>query len=131
LHAGLLASLVVVACSGAVTALGDTLFPIHGARLPPSGHFLVQLRVVHPILACLVMALGVVVAVRAWRIVAARSWALGVGCLCGAQLLIGLTNIALDAPGWLQLLHLLVAQLLWISAVMLAIDARPPSPLVE
>jgi heme A synthase len=43
-----------------------------------------------------------------------------VGCLAVVQLGLGGLNIALNAPGWLQLTHLLSAQLLWISAVLLS-----------
>lgn len=123
--AALLVALALVAASGAVTALGDTLFPVpergrallHGAE-----HFLVQLRVVHPILAC-VAGVGAVALAR--HLLSrdlpsgARPWALALATLSALQLLLGALNIWLRAPGWLQLTHLLLAQLLWISAVLL------------
>ncbi|MBM3495673.1 MAG: heme A synthase, partial [Armatimonadetes bacterium] len=52
-----LASLVVVGASGAVTALGDTLFPARtlGEALrddaSPTAHLLVRMRVLHPVVA--------------------------------------------------------------------------------
>jgi cytochrome c oxidase assembly protein subunit 15 len=119
---GLLLSLVLVAASGAVTALGDTLFPVHaadGSLLPPAEHFLVQLRVVHPVLACGVVSLAILSAYHFARTPSTRPWALALGGCATLQLVAGAINIALNAPGWLQLIHLLGAQLSWISAVLL------------
>jgi heme A synthase len=121
----LLGALALVAASGAVTALGDTLFPVPergGALLHGSEHFLVQLRVVHPILACVAGCAAVaLVRLLLGRGLSsgARPWALALGALSALQLVLGTVNIWLHAPGWLQLLHLLLAQLLWISAVLL------------
>jgi cytochrome c oxidase assembly protein subunit 15 len=115
----LLVGLVLVAASGAVTALGDTLFPVSAGVEHPRDHFLVQLRVLHPLLACFMVCASVLCAVRFARLPRCRPWALGLGVTAGAQLVIGALNIALSAPGWLQLGHLLGAQLAWISAVLL------------
>jgi heme A synthase len=115
--AALLGGLLVVASSGAVTALGDTLFPVSAS--PPDDHFLVRLRVVHPLIACLVTALAVWIALRVEPVPGLSRRARLLGVLSGAQLLLGAVNVALDAPGWMQLVHLLAAQLLWISAVLL------------
>jgi cytochrome c oxidase assembly protein subunit 15 len=115
----LLIGLVLVAASGAVTALGDTLFPVSAGAEHPQGHFLVQLRVLHPLLACFMVCASVLCAVRFARFPRCRPWALGLGITAGVQLVVGASNIALSAPGWLQLVHLLGAQLAWISAVLL------------
>ena len=116
---GVLVGLGIVAASGAVTALGDTLFPV-GSPQSLSDHFLVQLRVVHPILAS-ALVLGAVGWAR-WigGVSAARPWAMAVGALALLQLALGAVNIVLRAPGALQLAHLLIAQLLWIGAVLAA-----------
>jgi len=45
---------------------------------------------------------------------------MAVGALALLQLALGAVNIVLRAPGALQLAHLLIAQLLWISAVLAA-----------
>ncbi len=56
LGAGLL-GMLVIGMSGAITALGDTLFPVKSlaegfvADLDPNAHFLVRLRVYHPVIA--------------------------------------------------------------------------------
>ncbi|MEY2930127.1 MAG: hypothetical protein RL033_876 [Pseudomonadota bacterium] len=126
----LLIALALVAASGAVTALGDTLFPVAeraSSLLQGPEHFLVQLRVVHPILACLTGCAAVALARQVLGRAASysversaeRSWAVALGGLSALQLLLGAANIWLRAPGWLQLTHLLLAQLVWISAVLL------------
>jgi cytochrome c oxidase assembly protein subunit 15 len=130
LSVALLVGLVLVAASGAVTALGDTLFPVSAVLpsalpgssggAPPPDHFLVQLRVLHPLLACFMVCASVLGAMRFARVPRCRPWALGLGAAAGAQLVLGALNIAFRAPGWLQLAHLLGAQLAWISAVLLA-----------
>jgi heme A synthase len=114
----LLGLLVLVAASGAVTALGDTLFPVNGTAVP-ADHFLVQLRVLHPLLACFVVCACILVGLRFAREPGCRPWALGLVTLSSVQLVFGALNIALHAPGWLQLGHLLGAQLTWICAVLL------------
>jgi heme A synthase len=42
-----------------------------------------------------------------------------------AQVLLGLLNIALLAPGWMQILHLLVAQVLWVLAWITTVECWP------
>lgn len=115
----LLGLLVLVAATGAVTALGDTLFPVHGVMAVPADHFLVQLRVLHPVLACFVVCACILLGVRFAQEPGCRPWALGLVVLASVQLVVGALNIALHAPGWLQLGHLLGAQLTWICAVLL------------
>jgi heme a synthase len=124
-----LVGLGLVAATGAVTALGDTLFPVPlaaelagagGEALPPADHFLVQLRVLHPVLACGLVVAAVGLARLLASVPRVRPWAIRLGVLAVLQLVLGGVNVLLRAPGWLQLSHLLVAQLLWISAVLAA-----------
>lgn len=129
--AGLLL-LMLAGASGAVAALGNTLFPAEtlaeGFRMDfdPSSHILVRLRVWHPVLALL--AAGWLAAVSAILFSsgarATRVWAGVTAALAVLQAAAGLANFALLAPGWMQLLHLLLADLLWMAAVMLAVS-RP------
>jgi heme A synthase len=113
--------IVLVAASGAVTALGDTLFPVNGAGglVAPPDHFLVELRVIHPILACFVVCGALLLSARLAHEPRCRFWALALGVLSAVQLVMGASNIALNAPAWLQLAHLLGAQLAWLSVVLL------------
>jgi heme a synthase len=131
---GVLIGLLLVAATGAVTALGDTLFPVPlsgatAATLRPfADHFLVQLRVLHPVLACGLVVATVGLAKLLASVPNVRPWALALGALALLQLLIGVVNVLLRAPGWLQLAHLLVAQLLWISAVLAAQEVWRSAP---
>lgn len=136
LAAGLLA-LVATCMTGAVTALGDTLFPVGATageglfermtdELSPANHFLVRLRIIHPVVA--VVAAGIVYGVGAWareHARDARTPRLARGLQHGvvAQVVLGLLNIGLAAPGWMQLLHLLLAQVVWIAAVLTTVSA--------
>jgi cytochrome c oxidase assembly protein subunit 15 len=49
-----------------------------------------------------------------------RRCAFAAGGLVLLQLLAGLVNVFLLAPVWLQIVHLLLADLLWIALVLLA-----------
>jgi heme A synthase len=129
----LLAGMLVVGVTGAVTALGDTLFPAaslaDGLRqdLSPAAHFLVRFRVLHPALAVavglcvLIAAPGLVARVPEGPMPRPSSETLGraLGALVLLQWAAGIANVLLLAPIWLQLVHLLLADLLWISLVLL------------
>ena len=109
-------ALVFIFATGAVTALADTLFPATGQVDAGAQHFLTRLRVLHPILAIAVVA-AAGIAVRG-RGVATPLRNLGILTL--VQLGLGLLNIVLKTPLWLQILHLAVADLIWISYVWLS-----------
>ncbi len=132
---GLLA-LLVTSMTGAVTALGDTLFPVAtGAQglldhvrddLSSANHFLVRLRIVHPVVA--VVAAGVLYGVGAWAREYTRDpitprLARGLQHAIVAQVIVGVLNIGLAAPGWMQLVHLLMAQIVWMAAVLTTVSA--------
>jgi heme A synthase len=128
---GLLGAMVVGA-SGAVTALGDTLFPAGSLAegiqqdLSPTAHFLVQLRVVHPILAILVGAYTIFAGFSAAArrpSPTTRRFALALAAIFTTQILIGVANIALLAPVYIQLIHLLMADLVWLTLVLAAATA--------
>jgi heme A synthase len=127
-----LLSLLAVGASGAIAALGDTLFPPRTLReglaqdLSPTAHLFVRLRVLHP-----VMALGAAAIVLATagmlRVVRPSPRVLrlarAVAALVLVQLCAGLLNVALLAPVWMQLVHLLLADAVWISVVLLGWEA--------
>jgi len=75
------------------------------------------------VLACGAVLLGLAVARRFAGSAAARPLARFVGATALAQLALGGINVALRAPGWLQLVHLACAQLLWIGGVLLAFSS--------
>ncbi len=129
--AALLAALLI-GVSGAITALGDTLFPAtslaEGVRqdLSATGHFLLRLRIFHPLLAALAAVLFCWIAMRAIRANSgkpAANIAMFVLLSTVVQLCIGAVNVAMLAPVALQIIHLAVANLLWISLVLLSVEA--------
>jgi heme a synthase len=112
---------------GALTALGDTLFPPSSlqagvqADFAEKRHFLERIRIVHPIFALLWFAallpwtLGVAQKVPAlqWRTRALLG-------IVAFNLLFGLANVIALAPVWMQMIHLLLANLIWIFLVSTA-----------
>ena len=125
-----LVALILSGVSGAVAALGDTLFPAmtlaHALEqdLSPTAHLLIRLRVLHPILS---VTAGLLVAFLAAQVFkkrpAARRWARWTGALVFIQLAAGAVNVLLLAPIWMQVVHLFLADLLWIGFILLAASA--------
>jgi heme A synthase len=120
-----LAGVLLVAMSGAVAALGDTLFPARSLTegmaqdLSPAAHVFVRLRMWHPVLA--VGVGGALLALTGSMVLRRRSTvAMVAAALVLAQLGAGLLNVALLAPLAMQLVHLLLADFVWIALVLLA-----------
>ena len=118
--------LTVVSAAGAITALGDTLYPssfAEGLRadFAPTANFLVRLRVIHPALAVaggiymLVLVLPELKLQRSARLTGLAAAVAG-GVLM--QVTLGAANAMLAAPVSLQLVHLLLADLVWIASVL-------------
>jgi heme a synthase len=131
--------MVLIAATGAVTALADTLFPKEGFTvlgvfdLETSEHFLTRLRVAHPIVSVVV---GLVAAWwAATRVepdrVSARAAARVVVAVVAAQFVLGFLNVAFSTPTWLALLHLLAADVLWIAWVWMSASLGEAQPRVE
>ncbi len=133
-----LVGLVLLSASGAVTALGDTLFPAGSLAegmqqdFLSTAHFLIRLRIYHPLLA---LAMGVyVTGVAIWaanhfRRTLIRRFANGLIGLFVLQLGFGFVNVALLAPMWMQMLHLLTADLVWILFVLLTFVSLAETPM--
>jgi heme a synthase len=123
---------IIIAVSGAIAALGDTLYPAASVASGMRQEFssgasaLLRLRVLHPALAVvsafvLVWA-AAVSARRVGRPAAARMGSV-VALLVCLQLAVGALNLVLLAPVWMQIVHLLIADLLWIALVVLTLEA--------
>lgn len=130
LIAAALPAALVVAVSGAIAALGDTLFPAasvaSGMRqeFSQSASVLLRLRAVHPVVAVAGAVLLMAAALKAmrWQGEAAVRTGYTVAALVLAQLTAGVVNIILLAPVWMQIVHLLLADLLWIALVAMTIE---------
>jgi cytochrome c oxidase assembly protein subunit 15 len=121
---------VALAGFGAVAALGDTLFPptsVLATMLRDfqyTSHLSERVRILHPVLAvCWVGAFAYWLG-GAWEKVSKPLAQLALS-LAGLNLLLGLCNIAFLAPLPLQMLHLTVANALWIAFVALLFSAVP------
>ena len=122
-------AMLVLGISGAVTALGDTLLPPEsleeGLRqdVDPSMHFMIRLRAIHPLIA-VATSLYLLFIVGLPDIVGdardSKRLARAVAVVLVAQLVAGVVNVLLLAPVWMQMLHLLIADLSWILLVLLA-----------
>lgn len=127
-----LIGMLVVGAMGAITALGDTLFKVDSLAagmqqdLDPNSHPFVKMRVLHPVLAVLFAALlawmGAKVAGDENAGPTLEGLGRGLLMMTFLQTSIGVLNLMMLAPIWLQLLHLLSADLLWLVLVLLAVE---------
>ena len=127
---GLVAT-AVLSAAGAVTALGDTLFPAQSLAagmytdLDPAANFLVRLRVVHPFIAV----------ITAFYLVMLSRYILGAYTdptvvkavkrlltLISGQVAAGVINVLLLAPLWMQVVHLILADVVWITLILLTTE---------
>jgi cytochrome c oxidase assembly protein subunit 15 len=122
------AATIVMGATGSLAALADTLLPSPSLRAALASDFaatsplLIRMRWVHPVAAlvgaCLVLWLVV-------RVRSRLSWV--VAGLLGLQFVLGVGDILLLAPVWMQVLHLLGADLYWVALVILAATVVWPS----
>jgi heme A synthase len=126
------AATIFLAISGAITALGDTLFPpgSHAEAIEqhfsPTAHVLMRLRIFHPVIALVVAAYVIFIAVFAGLSQADKTTARLSRLLIAAfitQISLGFLNLYLLAPTWMQLVHLLMADTVWITLVLFTASA--------
>jgi heme A synthase len=129
--------ILVVGVTGAVIALGDTLFLGLGVQpeQSPLVRTLIAIRPIHPIVAVMagvyLSAAGIWVLNQRPHPVVGRL-VMTLMLLYVVQLLAGAVNVVLKAPVWMQLLHLLLSDMLWVvlvlfSAAALAAEQAPAS----
>jgi heme A synthase len=122
------AAILLAGISGAVAALGDTLYPSGSLaqalsdELSAASHLLVRLRLFHPGIAIVAAVIVVLAGLRAGYEGRglARRLGLAVAAAALAQVAAGFVNVLLLAPVWMQMGHLLVADATWILCVLLA-----------
>ncbi|HEY1950676.1 MAG TPA: COX15/CtaA family protein [Bryobacteraceae bacterium] len=123
---------VAVSVTGVIAALGDTLFPassIAGGMqqdFSNASSVLLRLRLLHPVMAVLGAAYLIWVAAGVLRGSPegspARKAAARVTRIVVFQVAVGAINISLLAPMWMQIIHLLIADLVWIALVLLLLE---------
>jgi protoheme IX farnesyltransferase len=127
-----LAAATALGITGAITALGDTLFPAsslaEGLRqdFAPEAHFLQAVRIYHPLVAMsagLYMALVAGLCMKLRPAEPVQRFAQATLLIFTAQMGVGMLNLGLLAPVWMQLIHLLLADLFWIALVLMAATA--------
>jgi cytochrome c oxidase assembly protein subunit 15 len=122
--AGLVATLLV-GVLGSLAALGDTLYPATSLReafmqdFAAHGSWLIRLRWVHPALSIIAGAFLVWLVFVGLRSAANRVLALSVMFFLLLQYTLGIADVLLLARTWIQVLHLLGADLLWIAVIVL------------
>lgn len=125
---------IAVSVTGAIAALGDTLFPASSLTgglaqdIASSSSTLLRLRVFHPAVAIAGAAYLVWMSLQFLRRAEddpARAAATRVLSLVLVQLAAGAINISLLAPIWMQLTHLLIADVMWIALVLLLVESQP------
>jgi cytochrome c oxidase assembly protein subunit 15 len=133
-----LSIILLIGATGALNALADSLIQSDALRVAEPGEFLVtepvlrQIRSIHPFVAIV----GGLALYMLARYLGAESkkpvrWlAIGIQGIIWLQFIVGLINIALEVPLETQLLHLFVADVLWIAFVLMGAhllnDARRP-----
>jgi cytochrome c oxidase assembly protein subunit 15 len=121
-----LAAALLASLTGAIAALGDTLYPatsmIEGVRqeFAAGAPALLRLRLIHPVVATLA---GFLVLLAAFTSLQGRARS-AVAALTVIQLAAGGLNVVLLAPVWMQILHLGLASLIWIGLVLGALRVR-------
>lgn len=119
-------TVVAAGITGAIAALGDTLFPAPtlaaglAQDFDPAANAILRLRGLHPALATLAGACVLLYAIaRTAGNPRVKRLAYGVALAVAAQFGAGVLNLVLLAPMWLQIVHLLLADLVWIALVLL------------
>jgi cytochrome c oxidase assembly protein subunit 15 len=123
---------MIVGVTGSLAALGDTLFPatslgdsLHedfAGHLTGESTWLLRWRWTHPTIAILASIFLIWLLIRAARRSGPwdnRQLSIVVVGLLVAQYLLGALDVWLLAPVWMQVLHLLGADLLWTALVVL------------
>ncbi|HUB29896.1 MAG TPA: COX15/CtaA family protein [Terracidiphilus sp.] len=131
--------LLIVGVSGSLAALGDTLFPAHSLDSALAQDFsiqsnwLVRWRWTHPAIAFLASIFLIWLLVRAAKRNAYwdnRALSALVLILLAVQYILGVLDVALLAPIWLQVVHLFGADALWAALVVLTarLTLQPAEP---
>jgi heme A synthase len=129
---GALAASVIVSITGAIAALGDTLFPSASLAAALQQDFsgasstLLRLRMFHPVVAlagAAVLLWTAMSLLKREETSPSRTAGIRVIVLVLAQILAGAVNITLLAPIAMQMVHLFLADVLWIAVLVMGLEA--------
>jgi heme A synthase len=122
--------LLLLGATGALNALADTIFPSDSlaegiaAEFGPTAPFLLRLRIIHPVIAIagglLVGWIAADTARRGSR--TTKRLASAVSLVVLLQFFVGIANIFLLTPLAIQVTHLMVADILWLSFVLFSVS---------
>ncbi len=124
--------IMAVSALGAVTALGDTLYPPASlgegvARdFAEDAHFSEALRIWHPVLAvfsAIYLYIVLATTMRLRRQPGVQRWARIAQLLVATQIAAGFVNMLLLAPLWMQVVHLFLADSVWIALLLVGATA--------
>lgn len=124
-----LAAVLLSSVTGAIAALGDTVFPavsmLEGIRqeFSPDSPALLRLRLMHPVAS---VAAAVVVLVAVFHGARGRLQR-AAAALVMIQLAAGAVNVLLLAPEWMQILHLALAASLWLLVFAATLPSLRPA----
>lgn len=126
--------LLLLGVTGAISALGDTIFPVQSLQegfqrdIAPTSHVAERLRMFHPFIATsvglfLLFTCGFIARERpeARRYV---KWVVGSFL---AQMALGIANLLMLAPIAMQIAHLALSDFIWVAMVLLSIAALAES----
>ena len=125
-------AVIVLGISGAISALGDTLFKAESLAhalhrdFSTTAHFLERLRPLHPLIAVSVGIYLILIAGLANHLRPSpdvKKYGQWLTTIFLAQIALGFLNLFLLAPIWMQLIHLFVADVLWICLTLMAASA--------
>lgn len=130
---------MVVGVTGSLAALGDTLFPARSLRAALAQDFsaasgwLVRWRWTHPTIALVAGIFLIWLVMRASRKSAHwdnRRLSVLILLLLAGQYVLGVLDVVLLAPTWLQIAHLFGADVLWAALVVLVarLTLEPAAP---
>jgi heme A synthase len=110
---------LIVSSFGAVTALGDTLFPstslIEGINkdFAPGAHILLSLRVYHPILAVALSFFLIRYALSRSEVLEVKTLSTFLIISVVFQVCLGILTILMLAPAYMQIIHLFGSIIVW------------------
>ncbi|HEY9137447.1 MAG TPA: COX15/CtaA family protein, partial [Terriglobus sp.] len=107
-------------------ALADTIFPSHSLRAAIAADFaadsplLIRMRWMHPAASLLIVAATLLLTQRLRKNGATHAGNLLLANLV-LQMSIGVADVLMLAPTWIQVLHLLGADMFWISLIAISV----------